>query len=113
MVTVALCFWEVRHPSTVRSKYSNCTVNPFKYSKEKQGIHFRHHRQTHLIHYLGRGKKPLLTHVIQFRIRVRPGYFRIQTRLTRTKRDLVDPDDPTQFQPWSGSNLSGTVYSAL
>ena len=36
-----------------------------------------------------------------------------QTRLTRTKRDLVDPDDPTQFQPWSGSNLSGTVYSAL
>ena len=43
----------VRYPSTERSKYSNCTVNPSKYGKENQGIHFYHHHQARLIHYFG------------------------------------------------------------
>ena len=80
----------VYYPSTKRSKYSNYTVNPSKYSKENQGIHFYHHRQARLIHYFGREQTPLLTHVIQYRIRVRPGCFinRVRheqnmTRLTR------------------------------
>ena len=70
-----LRFATVRYPSTERSKYANCTVNPSKYGKENQGIHFHHHRQARLIHYFGREQTPLLTHVIQSRIRVRPGYF--------------------------------------
>ena len=41
----------------------------------------------------------LLLHVIQCRIWVTPGYLG-QIRLTQTKCDLVDQDDPTQFQPW-------------
>ena len=77
MVIVALCFWDAQlcYPSTEWSKYSNCTVNPSKYDKENQGIHFRYHRKAHLIHYFGREQTPLLTHVIQCRIQVRPWYF--------------------------------------
>ena len=90
----------MRCPSTERSKYSNCTVNPLEYGKENQGIHFHHHRQARLIHYFGREQPPLLTHVIQCRIRVRPYIYKPgQTRLTLTKRDPIDPDDPTRFQP--------------
>ena len=60
------------YPSTKRSKYSNYTVNPSKYGKENQGIHYHHHRQARLIHYFGGEQTPLLTHVIQCRIQVRP-----------------------------------------
>ena len=51
-----------RYPSTGWSKYSNCTVNPSKYGKENQGIHFHHHRQACLIHYFGWEQTPSLTH---------------------------------------------------
>ena len=46
MVIVALFlrFATVRYPSSERSKYSNCTVNPSKYGKENQGIDFHHQR---------------------------------------------------------------------
>ena len=65
----------VRYPSTEQLKYSNFTVNPSKYGKGNQGIHFHHHRQARLIHYFGQEQTPLLTHMIQCRIRVRPEYF--------------------------------------
>ena len=97
----------MHYPSTKLSKYYNCTVKLSKYDKENQGIHFHHYRQVHLIHYFGREQTPLLMHVIQCRIRIRPGYLLYkpgQTHLTRTKRDLVDldnPDNPTRFQPWT------------
>ena len=65
----------MHYPSTEPSKYSNCTVNSSKYGKENQRIHFHHYRQACLIHYFGWEQIPLLTHVIQSRIWVRPGYF--------------------------------------
>ena len=64
----------VHYPSTERSEYSNCRVTPSKYDKENQGIHF-HHRQVRLIHYFGWDQTPLLTHMIQCRIWITPGYF--------------------------------------
>ena len=65
----------VRYPSTERSKYSNCTVNLSKYLEENQKICFHHHHQACLIHCFGLDQTPLLMHVIQCRIWVRPGYF--------------------------------------
>ena len=65
----------VHYPSTEQLKYSNCTVNPLKYSKVSQGIHFHHHRQARLIHYFGWEQTSLLMYVIQCRIWVRPAYF--------------------------------------
>ena len=50
--------------------------------KKNQGIHFHHHRQAYLIHYFGLKQTPLLAHVTQCRIRVRPGYVINQVRPT-------------------------------
>ena len=87
----------VRYPSTDRSKYSNCTVNPSKYGIENQGMHFHHHRKARLIHCFGREQIPLLTHVIQCRIWWNQDIYKpSQTRLTQAKRDL---DNPTRFNP--------------
>ena len=90
----------------VRSKHSNCTVNPSKYGKENLRDKFHHNRQARLIHYFGREKTPLLPHMIQCRIRVRPGYFinRIKPawpgKNVTMQVDLDNPDDPTRFQSW-------------
>ena len=74
--SILLRYVTVHYASTEWSKYSTCMVNPSKYGKENQGIHFHHHhRQAHLIHYFGQEQTPLLMHVIQCRIWVRPGYF--------------------------------------
>ena len=46
----------VHYPSTERSKYSNCTVNPSEYDEQNQGIHFHYQWQAHLqsvTHYFG------------------------------------------------------------
>ena len=64
----------VRYPSTEQSKYSNCTVTS-KYGKENQVMHFHHHHQAHLIHYFCQEQMPLIMHMIQCRILVKPGYF--------------------------------------
>ena len=65
----------MHYPSTKPSKHSNCTLNSSRYGKENQGIHFHYHHQAHLFHYFGREQMPLLAHLIQCRIRVRPEYF--------------------------------------
>ena len=92
----------VHYPRTKQMKYSNCIVNPSKYDKENQGIHFLHHHQACLIHYFGREQMPLLTHVIQCKIPVRSRYFINQvslawpgqkvSRLTQITRPSFNPD---------------------
>ena len=70
----------VHYLSTKWSKYSNCTVNPLKCSKE-QGIH--------LIHCFGQEQAPLLTHVIDCRIQVSPGYFINRVRPTWPSQNVT------------------------
>ena len=89
----------VHYPSTKQSKYSNCTVNPSKYGKENQGMHFHHHCQACLIHW---EQTPLLMHVIQYRILITPRYFinwvkpvwpgQNLTSLTRITRPSFNPN---------------------
>ena len=87
----------VHYPSTKQSKYSNSTVITLKYLEENQEIPFYHHCQACLIHYFDPVWIPLLTHVIQCRIQVRPGYIN-QLRLVWPRQNvtwwLVDLDDP-------------------
>ena len=107
-----LCFWGVRLlPKYSRSKYSNCTVNPSKYDKENQGIHFYHYRQAHLIYYFVRAQTPILTHVIQCRIRVRPGYFINLVRLAWPGQNVIWITRMTRsgFNPTIDSILSMTL----
>ena len=80
-----LRFATLCYPSSERSKHSKCTVKPSKYGKANQGIHFCHHHQAHLIYYFGQEQTPLLMHVMQCRIWVRPRYFINQVR-------HLDPD---------------------
>ena len=64
-------------------------------------IHFHHHHQARLIHYLS-GLDIIITahdsmqNPGQHWIFYKPG----QTHWTQTKHDLVDLDDLTRFQPW-------------
>ena len=82
---------------------SNCTVTLSKYLEENQEIHFHHHSQACLIHYFIRTR----CHYYCTWFNAESGsdtdiYKPGQTRLTRTERDPVDPDDlddPTWFQP--------------
>ena len=53
------------------------TINLSEYAEENQGICLH---QARLIHYFGKDHTPLLTHVIQYRIQVRSGYFINQVR---------------------------------
>ena len=71
------------YPSTKRSKHSNCTVNPSKYGKENQGMHFHYHHQAYLIHCF------IITNVIQCRIWVIHRYFINQVRSAWPRQNLT------------------------
>ena len=110
----------MRYPSTEWSKYSNCTINPSKYGKENQGIHFHHHHQECLIHYIGREQMPLLTDVIQCRIRVRPGYFISRVRpawprqnVTRITRPGFNPGDKQVSTTWTSMTAALSWIESL
>ena len=105
MVIVALCFWDIQqHSSTVRliMKYSNCTVNPLKYGKEKQGMHFRHHCQASLNSLLWSGTEAILN-------ARDPNQNPDQTRILSYKpgQRPSDPVDPNKTWPgWPGWSYS-------
>ena len=61
--------------------------------EENQKIHFHYHCQAHLIRYLD-------AIISAHDLMQNPGHAS-QNHLTQTKNDPVDPDDLTQFQPWS------------
>ena len=87
----------MHHPSTEQVKYSNCTVNPSKY---QSGDELPLSLSSILDQYFGQDHMPLLTHMIQCRTLVRPGYFIIWVRPTCPgKCDQDDLDDLTLFQP--------------
>ena len=44
--------------NTIRSKYSNCKVNPLKY--DNQEICFHYHCEAHLIHYFDQGPDAII-----------------------------------------------------
>ena len=66
--------------------------------EENQKIHFYYYCQAHVIRYLDAiiTAHDLMQNPVQTS----------QTRLTRTKNDLVDPDDPTQFQLYKRKALA-------
>ena len=97
----------VIYPGTKRLKNSNCTVTSLKYLEDNQEIHFHHHCQAHLIYYFIRTRCHYYSTWFNAESRSDPDinfYKPGQTRVTRTKHDPVDPDNPddlTRFQPWS------------
>ena len=83
-----------RYPSTEWSKYSNCTVTSLKYLEGNLEIHFHHHCQACLIRYLIRTRYQYSTRdSMQNQCQTQIFYKLGQTHLTRTKCNLVDPDD--------------------
>ena len=88
----------MRYPSTIRSEYSNCTVNPSKYDKEESRDTLPSPPSSMLNSLLWSETNAIISardpmqNPGQTRICYKPG----QTHLTI---DPNNPDDPTQFQP--------------
>ena len=109
--SILLRYATVRYPSTERSRYSNCTVNPFNIRQQWPvfKIYWGYALPTSPSSMLNSLLLSLPDAIINARDAMQnPGLTRIfynpgQTRLTRRKcdpDDPADPGDPTRFQLW-------------